>query len=825
MSLVPIPDQPIDVTANPEHPDCVDCSMQVENCVEFGLNDRLYFQMRNEGESLGYNISACVGMPTLFDAIFCINTSDLLVDDPSFNDPTQWGIQDITPPGDQTHSFISPGIMLMEGAALTNDEWRLQPYVGGSAVTIPNGDYSFEWTLTTGSWTGVNTSIYLLIGGVPTQFLLVDSPTLTSGQTYSGIVSLPGWTSSSNYQLRVFSFSPPSMGGQNIIESFNLRLSSTTISGSWNLADCGASPGAYISNPSGAENPLTLTTSSIFPSINTASYRYELNISSIVSGGVFLRIGTLTSPTFSSTGVHVWDVNVDSANAGNELEIVADAFFVGKVFGITGKQLGGGSSSGIGWVVDGSLCAWRHLTDPVSVAPLLLTSPMINEGSYKVTIRVDDVSDGTVSLARNGILFPAISRAGTYSYYIYQSGAPSYLTAVPSQDFDGTFAWVDIARQYNRHQFLLTDSSGEIVTNITSSANYDGDFVTVYADLLSEPLNCFNLAVVEEVATGLDLPQLVVDPLFIEDPYSNWTLTETTPTVVFGSTTSLAPGVLCDSGSGNLYQRLGIMREDTCYKVRIEIGACTNFFGQFQTVNLNGFEVYFGSYLAYSNPGPVGSATVFNFQFTLDATTIAAGATNEMQIFWSTSTFRIASVSATMCIEDATASDATYLSNCLVKNAAPACDSAYLTAGMDGAYYDAIQDKWINPVAYGFQFNTNFKLALRAPIYFLNENWDGNDSRYSYRNGREQRTAGSTQKTWEMIIAKQNTYAHDALAIMGKCEYFGVQYTPTSYYTEYVVTSDDYSPNWPKGERSKVADVSVDVVRRENSRRYQRRVF
>jgi hypothetical protein len=41
----------------------------------------------------------------------------------------------------------------------------------------------------------------------------------------------------------------------------------------------------------------------------------------------------------------------------------------------------------------------------------------------------------------------------------------------------------------------------------------------------------------------------------------------------------------------------------------------------------------------------------------------------------------------------------------------------------------------------------------------------------------------------------------------------------------YVIMSNDYAPNWAKGTRAKTADVSLEITRLENSRRYLRRVY
>ena len=154
-----------------------------------------------------------------------------------------------------------------------------------------------------------------------------------------------------------------------------------------------------------------------------------------------------------------------------------------------------------------------------------------------------------------------------------------------------------------------------------------------------------------------------------------------------------------------------------------------------------------------------------------------------------------------------------------------ACDNSYLSAGIDGATPnpDGVAGAArFSPVALGFQFNEYFRLALRAPVYFLEDAWQGDDERYSYLTGREQRTASSSQKQWSLVIGKQNRVAHDALALASRCEYLRVRNLQE---TDYVVISDDYTPNWPKGERPLVADAAIDVVRREKSRRYLRRIY
>ena len=95
MSLTPIPDQPVDLEADVEHPECADCSVEHVPCVTFAAGDRLYLQMRNEADSLGLDLDACnEGDPPIYSVQY--NSLDAHtpppVGDPDFNDPTLWGL-------------------------------------------------------------------------------------------------------------------------------------------------------------------------------------------------------------------------------------------------------------------------------------------------------------------------------------------------------------------------------------------------------------------------------------------------------------------------------------------------------------------------------------------------------------------------------------------------------------------------------------------------------------------------------------------------------------------------------------------------------------
>lgn len=592
----------------------------------------------------------------------------------------------------------------------------------------------------------------------------------------------------------------------------------------WELYDIqtGASNWSARVVQTGSEESLAQPWDQIIPfpgGFPVGTYRIELDVTEVTSGGVFLRIGSQTSALQISAGTLTWDVYRDAISVQTDVEVVADPFFVGKINEIRYRTLGGGVVTNGGWSVDGDLCAYRHLLDPPNVTPLVLSTWLTQLGAWvKVTYRLDDLTAGSVVVTTSTGNFSAVhDRAGTYSAYFYLDQA-QLLQVIPTQDFDGAFKFVDVALQYRGHLAYLYEGSN---VGPQLFSYYERDYVTFYLDLQQGYPECFTVGVLEQTsAGGFNLPDLWIDPQ-LTDPFSFWTLSVTSGTVV-----TPGAGILSDLGQAYVFQDLSILL-DTCVRVTLLLQPCPDLFGNPQPLLVNDLKVYFGSYLAFSAPPISGTqAAPLVFDFTYDAAAVALGANNTMLVDWQGSpcTFTLAGVYAQPC-PGSPGAFPTYVSNCLQRIAPNYCENSYLSAGVDGATPapDLLPDEArFSPVALGFQFNVYFLLALRAPVYFLDDRWQGDDERYAYLTGREQRTASSTQKQWALVIGKQNGHAHDALAVMTRCEWLRVR---SAEVTDYVVVSDDYSPNWPKGQRPLVADVSVDVVRREKSRRYLRRIY
>lgn len=828
MSLTPIPDQPVDLEPNVEHPDCVDCEIEHVPCVTFAAGDRLYLQMKNEPDSLGLDLDACnEGEPPTYSVIYNSGQpfTPYAVGDPDFNNPTLWGV---TSTGGSwsiaggkatlvTTPLSPPTIFDLVPYQIPGvNTWYFQPsfYVEIETGTVSSGGY----------W-----EIYLTCSGGGQAIITGQAQ---SNTVYRGGIYITGLANPANFGIRALHSS--GVGALELL-SVKIRLSlnavftsgpdvATTGMTRWEMYDSTITgPGPYAAHcvQTGSEESLTQSWFTPFGPSGFAigTYRLELDVTEVTSGGVFLRIGSQTSALQTSAGTLTWDVYRDATSVQTDVEVVADPFFVGKINQLRYRTLGGGVVTNGGWSVDGDLCAYRHLLDPPNVNPLVLSTWLTQLGAWvKVTYRLDDLTTGSVRVTTSTGNFSAVhDRAGTYSAYFYLDQA-QLLQVIPTQDFDGTFKFVDVALQYRGHLAYLYEGSN---VGPQLFSYYERDFVTFYLDLQQGYPACFTVGVLEQIsAGGFNLPDYWIDPQ-LTDPAGFWTLSVTSGTVV-----TPGSGILSDLAQAQVFQDLAILL-DTCVRVTLLLQPCPDIFGNPQPLLVNDLKVYFGGYLAFSAPPISGTqAAPLVFDFTYDAAAVALGATSTMIVDWNGSpcTFTLGGVYAQPC-PGSPGAFPTYVSNCLQRIAPNYCENSYLSAGVDGATPapDLLPDEArFSPVALGFQFNVYFLLALRAPVYFLEDRWQGDDERYGYLNGREQRTASSTQKQWALVIGKQNGHAHDALAVMTRCEWLRVR---SAEVTDYVVVSDDYSPNWPKGQRPLVADVSVDVVRREKSRRYLRRIY
>lgn len=553
--------------------------------------------------------------------------------------------------------------------------------------------------------------------------------------------------------------------------------------------------------------------------------RYTINLANVTSGSLKLRVGTLESEPFTTSGTAVWTTYVDLANVSQPLELVASLDFLGDVTLIKGEILGERwQVEGDGWYFDADYCGWRHRTTAPQQSYSLTYFNPLPANVYKVTVRVEDANAlQSFVTFQLGYFSQVLTTNGTFVFYvdlINGSGAGSSLSFTPSVNFDGIVSLLALETSTRGHLAVILDENGNQYAAL-AAPYYEGDFVTWSApdwqalqDANGDPISpgCYTVGVYD--GGDLTLGQYLNDPTFTGT--GAWTIVNEGGTDLYQSAPFQA--LALENFSGRVVQALGAAIDPTkCYRLHVEILPAFTFLGTPLPVS--------GDILVLLNSTPIAAYNLtsgVSFDVTLNG--LNPGDTLTFEIVNATCAFYRAQLFD--CAPFLTAGDATYVSNCVALQTTVACDTNFVEGQVPGAYFEPQLGTYVSPVAFGLQFNPNLRLGLRAPVYFLNPTGDGDDSSYDYRNGRKQRTAASTQHNWELVIGGQGAIAHGALETIMRCPQVQISKNPVAAPGPlYVVLSDDYAPNWAKGSRVRTADVSLDVTRLEKSRRYLRRTY
>lgn len=602
-----------------------------------------------------------------------------------------------------------------------------------------------------------------------------------------------------------------------------------TFTGDWDYGTC---PSLENRPPYGS-GTATLDVS-VWQALTAGVYRFSFNLNTITTGGVQLSVGSLTSPTYTTVGTFDWVVYVDPANLNLPLILRAlsgtDARVISLRIGRAGRYWEGLQTGA--WTLDEGSCCWQHV--PGTTTPLYFNYAF-GFGTYKVSVTLSGVTDPQqyVDIFHGYTFLRRLYGNGPTVFYFTASG-PDVLYFYPSAEWDGTLCLEELAESPRCHSFALV--SGTQVLTQLGPVYYEGDYVTLGPFQLDElvdengdpiPAACYQIAVWDcTEAGGSDLWEVIRNPDlqtsvdWTVDPLAgdyDWADDPDIPVPYFEhrfQTSNLFRGALLQAIDGRT-------NDDGCYVLTVRVESTRDFNGA-PLPFLGSFEVNCGSFTS----GTLTPTADTEYVFYLNP--IGAG---ELSLDFVDTQLAISYVSLQPCAGSLPVSLATFVSSCVKLADAVECDSAYLEGSVPGTYQEpnldpAVQD-WRSPVAYGFQWNRYFHLAQRCPTYFLNPTSDGEDSRYPYRDGRNLRTAGAVESRWDLVLGRQGYVSHQALATLVKCQEVrivrGVDAAAPG--TKYLVTSEEYAPNWPKTARAHVADVQLEVVRLEKSRRYLRAIF
>lgn len=165
----------------------------------------------------------------------------------------------------------------------------------------------------------------------------------------------------------------------------------------------------------------------------------------------------------------------------------------------------------VGWLLtEGKAC---HT--PGSVVPLLndITAGIANGAYYKITIGIEDASEGSVEVSLAGGTGVVIEGNGVFEEYIYGGPGTGFADQIiPTSDFDGCVTRFKIEKLTNDFEAYLTqtadDGSTTEVVDISSKINYYRQWVTIAETMqnLAPEYGCYRLRIkdVSCVATTLN---------------------------------------------------------------------------------------------------------------------------------------------------------------------------------------------------------------------------------------------------------------------------------------------------------------------------------
>lgn len=615
---------------------------------------------------------------------------------------------------------------------------------------------------------------------------------------------------------------------------FELNADLTIGGDQWTLTEDWdySTPGPGIYNKVPYANGAAILKGTTWLASQPGVYRFSFNLHTVTNGRVQLRLGTLSSPYYDLPGTYDWVVYVDALNLINTLRFVSDSGFDGEIISLRiGRAATTWQGVGSGWTLTADGGGWQHL--PGFSSPLTFNYP-VGFQVYKITTRVDGATDpqAYVDLRHGAQLLRRLYGNGTFTYYhpLYTLAEINY---VPSLGWDGAVYLEELAVSTRGHVFGLAQGTANIAD--LGPGYYEGDFVTLgpvkfddLRDVYGDPLapGCYDVAVwdaTDPAAVG----ELLHETEMHDD--GSWLVNVSTGSYNWATDPAIPPPYYLEQFQaellrGNLSQAVPGLALDTCYLVTVNVTPTYDSAG-----NPLPFTGTFQATLGGAYVGPVETPTQ-STQFIYLVNPVAGLGDFSLEFY--DATFAVAYCSVRRCGTSVLLSDATFRSSCLAFATTVDCDSAYVEGANPGSYAVPTLtpglDDWRSPVAYGFQWNRYFKLAQRCPTYLLNPRADGADDRYAYRDGYNCRTSGEVEQVWDLVLGRQGYVSHQALATLAKCPQVRLVrgYDPTTQAGDlYLVTSDDYQPNWAKNARAHAADVSLEVVRLENSRRYLRARF
>lgn len=555
------------------------------------------------------------------------------------------------------------------------------------------------------------------------------------------------------------------------------------------------------------------------PVLTGRRYRVLVYITSQTAGEFWLEQDGQESEHWTTPGVFEW--RFWATGVAQPLTLNWDAASDAVIDRVQPFDELGQFSGPAGWYHDATepTDATRRFRHEPGTSSALVTYSPISPGGfgiysnllrrYAVRYRVYGRSRGSVTFDPNGSGALTITRStnGVWTDYVAPDGYGIFQWTA-SIDFDGGVELLELHELDPLRWLLLVDDTG--AAQVRLGQFLDRDRVTVAQqlildDLKSEllPEGCYR------VVAG-EAQQLVGDSRF---QFSVWTETDDAGTSTQVSTITQADlahpfGMKLTGGwAGKLSNTISLTAGRVYHVVISErpavdgtTGAPLAASGKLQlsvagspvgTIEANeGRREYFFTAAATGSAGLAFEEVVACTNFVLE----------ELEIYEEYPTFDVDNLAG-----------GTLVSQCLRLVAAPACSSLVLRAvcapAPDGTPSDA----------FGFLWTGTFSLNLRAHGQVLPRPFDGDQAEYFGASGTHRRTSARVEEVWQVALSAQGAPALRALAVMVRCEQLRVTATGSAEVLEGLGRQDDLAPAWPALTGHQRADVTFELVRRENA--------
>lgn len=558
---------------------------------------------------------------------------------------------------------------------------------------------------------------------------------------------------------------------------------------------------------------------SVLPMLTGRRYRVRVYITSFTAGEFWLEQDGQESEHWTTPGVFEW--RFWATGVAQPLTLNWDAASDAVVDRVQPFDELGQFSGPAGWyhdATDYTDTARRFRHEPGTSSALVTYSPISPGGfgiysnllrRYAVRYRVYGRSRGSVTFDPNGSGALTITRStnGVWTNYVAPDGYGIFQWTA-SSDFDGGVELLGIHELPEYPWIFLVNDAGKAVVSL--SQWLERDRITTLDQLLLDdlksellPEGCYR------VVAG-EAQQLVGDSRF---QFSGWTETDDAGTSTQVSTITQADlahpfGMKLTGGWNGSLKNTANMVAGRLYRAIIwERPAVDEITGQplaaSGELRLLVDGVSQGTIQAAQGRqefiflGPLTGAVDLEFEDVSPCTNFVL---ERLEIFEEYPTYDLENLGA-----------GTYVSQCLRLVAEAPCSSLVLRAvcapAPDGTPSDA----------FGFLWTGTFSLNLRAHGQVLPRPFDGDQAEYFGASGTHRRTSARVEEVWQVALSAQGAPALRALAVMVRCEQLRVTATGSAEVLEGLGRQDDLAPAWPALTGHQRADVTFELVRRENA--------